>query len=61
MIDAIVPEPEPGAHTDRVTAAQLLGDALQESLELLDGVPGDELRRQRRVRFRTIGTVPASR
>jgi acetyl-CoA carboxylase carboxyl transferase subunit alpha len=61
VIDAIVPEPEPGAHTDHETAARMLGDALQESLELLDGVPGDELRRQRRVRFRTIGVVPASR
>jgi acetyl-CoA carboxylase carboxyl transferase subunit alpha len=61
VIDAIVPEPEPGAHTNHEGAAQLLGDALQESLELLDGVPGDELRRQRRVRFRTIGAVPATR
>jgi acetyl-CoA carboxylase carboxyl transferase subunit alpha len=61
VIDAIVPEPEPGAHTDHEGAARLLGDALQESLELLDGVPGDELRRQRRVRFRTIGAVPATR
>jgi acetyl-CoA carboxylase carboxyl transferase subunit alpha len=61
VIDAIVPEPETGAHTDHETAAQLLGDALQESLELLDGVSGDELRRQRRVRFRTIGAVPATR
>jgi len=61
VIDAIVPEPEPGAHTDHEGAAQLLGDALQESLELLENVPGDELRRQRRVRFRTIGVVPASR
>src|SRR6478752_7367133 len=47
VIDAIVPEPEPGAHTDHEGAARLLGDALQGSLELLDGVPGDELRRQR--------------
>ena len=61
VIDAIVPEPEPGAHTDHEGAVRLLGDALQESLELLDGVPGDELRRQRRVRFRTIGAVPATR
>jgi len=61
VIDAIVLEPEPGAHTDHEGAARLLGDALQESLELLDGVPGDELWRQRRVRFRTIGAVPATR
>jgi acetyl-CoA carboxylase carboxyl transferase subunit alpha len=61
VIDAIVPEPEPGAHTDPDHAAQLLGDALAESLELLESQSGDELRRQRRVRFRTIGQIPATR
>src|SRR5215813_6013863 len=43
VIDGIVPEPEAGAHTDHEGAARLLGDALQESLELLDGTPGEEL------------------
>ena len=61
VIDAIVPEPESGAHADSDHAAQLLGDALAESLELLETQSGDELRRQRRVRFRTIGTIPATR
>ena len=61
VIDAIVPEPPEGAHTDPDEAARLLGDALAESLESLDGHSGDDLRRQRRVRFRTIGQVPATR
>ncbi|HSS81943.1 MAG TPA: acetyl-CoA carboxylase carboxyltransferase subunit alpha [Gaiellaceae bacterium] len=61
VIDAIVPEPAEGAHTDADEAARLLGDALADSLELLDGQSGDDLRRQRRVRFRTIGQVPATR
>ena len=61
VIDAIVPEPAEGAHSDADEAARLLGDALAESLELLDGQSGEELRRQRRVRFRTIGQVPATR
>jgi acetyl-CoA carboxylase carboxyl transferase subunit alpha len=61
VIDGIVPEPVGGAHTDAGEAARLLGDALAESLELLDGQSGDDLRRQRRVRFRTIGQVPATR
>ena len=61
MIDSIVPEPAEGAHTDADEAARLLGDALAESLEQLESQSGDELRRQRRVRFRTIGQVPATR
>ncbi|MFL5920852.1 MAG: acetyl-CoA carboxylase carboxyltransferase subunit alpha [Gaiellaceae bacterium] len=61
VIDAIVPEPESGAHTDSEHASRLLGDALAESLELLDSQSGEELRRQRRVRFRTIGQIPATR
>jgi acetyl-CoA carboxylase carboxyl transferase subunit alpha len=61
VIDGIVPEPGDGAHTDHDEAARLLGDALGESLEQLEGQPGEELRRRRRVRFRTIGQVPVTR
>jgi acetyl-CoA carboxylase carboxyl transferase subunit alpha len=61
VIDAIVPEPESGAHTDHDEAARLLGEALAESLELLEEIGGDELRRQRRARFRTIGQFAATR
>ncbi len=61
VIDAIVPEPAEGAHTDPDAAARLLGDALAEALDQLESQSGEELRRQRRVRFRTIGQVPATR
>jgi len=61
VIDAVVPEPEGGAHTNFEETARLLGEALAESLELFEGISGDDLRRQRRVRFRTIGQVPATR
>ena len=61
VIDAVVPEPEGGAHTNYDDAARLLGEALAEALELFEGISGDDLRRQRRVRFRTIGQVPATR
>ena len=61
VVDAVVPEPEGGAHADYDEAARLLGDALAESLELFEGVSGEDLRRQRRVRFRTIGQVSAAR
>jgi acetyl-CoA carboxylase carboxyl transferase subunit alpha len=61
VIDAIVPEPEGGAHSDPDEAARLLGEALAEGLELVDGQSAGELLRQRRVRFRTMGQVTATR
>ena len=61
VVDAVVPEPEDGAQTDYDEAARLLGEALAESLELFEGVSGEDLCRQRRVRFRTIGQVSATR
>jgi acetyl-CoA carboxylase carboxyl transferase subunit alpha len=55
VIDAIVPEPPGGAHTDHDEAARLLGESLREALDEIDGVPGEELRRRRRARFRGLG------
>jgi acetyl-CoA carboxylase carboxyl transferase subunit alpha len=57
VIDAIVPEPEGGAQTDYDEAARLLTESLRECLDDLDGIPGDELRRRRRSRFRNIGVL----
>ena len=61
VIDAIVPEPQGGAHTDPDEAARLLGEALTEGLEMLEAHSPGELLRQRRVRFRTIGQMAATR
>ena len=55
IIDAIVPEPEGGAHTDYDAAAQLLATSLEASLSELEGVSGDGLRRRRRDRYRALG------
>jgi acetyl-CoA carboxylase carboxyl transferase subunit alpha len=55
VIDAIVPEPPGGAHADPDQAAALLGEALREALDELAELPGDELRRRRRARFRSLG------
>jgi acetyl-CoA carboxylase carboxyl transferase subunit alpha len=55
VIDAIVPEPEGGAHTDPDEAARLLGEALTEALEELETIPPDELKRRRRAKFRSLG------
>ena len=55
VIDGIVAEPAEGAHTDPDEAARLLGEALREALDDLADVPGDELRRRRRAKFRSLG------
>src|SRR4051794_19797252 len=55
VIDAIVPEPEGGAHTSPDEAARLLGESLQESLEELESFAPDDLKRRRRAKFRSLG------
>ena len=55
VVDAVVPEPDGGAQTDHDEAARLLRTALVESLEALEDVPGEELRRRRRAKFRGMG------
>ena len=55
VIDGIVPEPPSGAHQDPDEAARLLGEAIREALDELVDIPGDELRRRRRARFRSLG------
>ncbi|MDX6481939.1 MAG: acetyl-CoA carboxylase carboxyl transferase subunit alpha [Gaiellaceae bacterium] len=55
VIDAVVPEPKGGAQLDHDAAAKLLGEALRNELDELDGIPGEELRRRRRARFRRLG------
>ena len=60
VIDAIVPEPEGGAHMNPDEAARLLSEALQSSLEDLVKVPGEKLRRRRRDRFRSLGVYASS-
>ncbi|MGZ4405068.1 MAG: acetyl-CoA carboxylase carboxyltransferase subunit alpha [Gaiellaceae bacterium] len=55
VIDGIVPEPEGGAHTDADEAARLLGESLRESLEELESIARDDLKRRRRAKFRSLG------
>jgi acetyl-CoA carboxylase carboxyl transferase subunit alpha len=55
VIDAIVPEPEDGAHTSPDEAARLLGESLQEALEELESLSPDDLKRRRRAKFRSLG------
>ena len=55
VIDAIVPEPEGGAHNDHDEAARLLSSALHEALEELESMAPDDRKRRRRARFRSLG------
>jgi len=55
VVDEIVSEPVGGAHIDPDMAARLLGQALRGALAELDGISGDDLRRRRRARFRSLG------
>jgi acetyl-CoA carboxylase carboxyl transferase subunit alpha len=55
VIDGIVPEPEGGAHTDPDESARLLGEALAESLDELESVSAEDLKRRRRAKFRSLG------
>jgi len=55
VIDGIVAEPPGGAQTDPDAAARLVGEAIREALDDLESIPGDELKRRRRARFRSLG------
>jgi acetyl-CoA carboxylase carboxyl transferase subunit beta len=56
IMDAIIPEPEGGAHTDPLTAAANLKTAIITSLHELLGVAPADLLEQRYQRFRMYGT-----
>ena len=55
VVDDVVPEPAGGAHEDWDGAARMLRESLLEALEEIEGVDGDELRRERRRKFRAMG------
>ena len=56
VMDAVVPEPADGAHTDPTATAANVRRAVLQQLDELKGVPGDELLRRRYERFRLFGT-----
>ncbi|MCB0881532.1 MAG: acetyl-CoA carboxylase carboxyltransferase subunit alpha [Thermoleophilia bacterium] len=55
VADAVVPEPEGGAHTDHDEAARLLDGYLSRTLRNLIAIPDADRVRQRRDRFRRLG------
>ena len=57
VIDAIVAEPEGGAHTDADAAALLLEEGILKALEEIDMLDPAERRRQRRAKYRVMGVL----
>src|SRR5579859_5037763 len=55
IIDAIIPEPPEGAHTDHAATARALQQALIAHLAVLGEIPIDDLLAQRARRYRAIG------
>ena len=55
VVDAIVPEPEGGAHADHAGAASLLAESLRAALADVEPLAPDERRGLRRRKFRSMG------
>ncbi|HKQ11484.1 MAG TPA: acetyl-CoA carboxylase carboxyltransferase subunit alpha [Rhizomicrobium sp.] len=55
VIDAIVPEPMGGAHRAPLQAIDAVADQIAAGLKEMDGIPGEELLRQRRAKFLSMG------
>jgi acetyl-CoA carboxylase carboxyl transferase subunit alpha len=55
VVDAVVPEPQGGAHRDYDQAATLLAEALERALAEVERTPPAELVRRRRAKFRAMG------
>jgi acetyl-CoA carboxylase carboxyl transferase subunit alpha len=55
VVDAVIPEPLGGAHTDPAGACRRVGDVLAAALDELDRLPVDELLEERYLRFRRLG------
>lgn len=55
VIDKIITEPMGGAHRDPDAAIAATGEAIAEALAAMDNLPAEEVRRQRREKFLTMG------
>jgi acetyl-CoA carboxylase carboxyl transferase subunit alpha len=55
VVDRVIPEPVGGAHREAEATISAVGQAIGEALAELDGLPSDEIRRQRRDKFLAIG------
>jgi acetyl-CoA carboxylase carboxyl transferase subunit alpha len=60
VVDAVVPEPEGGAHTDPDAAAALLKEAILAALADIGSADPGELRRERRAKYRAMGVLAST-
>ena len=60
VVDAIVAEPEGGAHADLDAAAELLEQGILAAFEEIDDLDPDERRRQRREKYRMMGVLAST-
>jgi acetyl-CoA carboxylase alpha subunit len=57
VVDAVVAEPENGAHEDPDEAARLLKESLVAALDEIDDLDPEERRRLRREKYRRMGIL----
>jgi acetyl-CoA carboxylase alpha subunit len=57
VVDAVLPEPPGGAHTDPAAVCRRVGDAVEAALADLEGLSPRELIGRRYARFRALGVV----
>jgi len=59
VVDAVIPEPLGGAHTDHAETARRVGDTVDEALRELEALEPPQLLDQRYRRFRALGVFEA--
>ena len=60
VVDAVIAEPEGGAHTDPDAAAQLLEQGILAAFDEIDTLDPEERRRQRRAKYRVLGVLAST-
>jgi acetyl-CoA carboxylase carboxyl transferase subunit alpha len=55
LIDAVVPEPQGGAHRAPLEAIEAMGGQIARGLSEMDGQTGEQLLRARREKFLAMG------
>jgi acetyl-CoA carboxylase carboxyl transferase subunit alpha len=55
VVDAIIPEPQGGAHTDPAATCQRVGDAIEGALKELEKLQTRDLIARRYQKFRALG------